>query len=112
MITQQQPGGEYQPVIYISRALSLTEQWYAQIEKEALALTWGCERLSDYLIGLHFHVVTDHKPLILILSTKSLESLPLWVEQVISTLPPTEHRLVQIQQKQEEDVIVEIGKVL
>ena len=27
-----------------------TEQRYAQIVKEALALTWACERLSQYLI--------------------------------------------------------------
>ena len=74
MLTQQQPGGEYRPVAYISRA---TEQRYAQIEKEALALTWACERLYEYLVGLHFHMVTDHKPLVPILSTKSLESLPL-----------------------------------
>lgn len=81
VLSQQQPGGEYRPVAYISRALSPTEQRYAQIEKEALALTWGCERLSDYLVGLHFHMVTDHKPLIPILSTKSLESLPMRVQR-------------------------------
>ena len=81
VLTQQQPGGEYRPVAYISRALSATEQRYAQIEKEALALTWACERLYEYLVGLHFHMVTDHKPLVPILSTKSLESLPLRVQR-------------------------------
>ena len=38
-----------------------TEQRYAQVEKEALAVTWACERLSDYLIGKNFHIETDHK---------------------------------------------------
>ena len=80
-LSQQQPSGEYRPVAYISRALSPTEQRYAQIEKEALALTWGCERLSDYLIGLHFHMVTDHKPLVPILSTKNLDDLPVRVQR-------------------------------
>ena len=36
--------------------MTLTEQRYTQIEKEALALTWACERFSDYLIGLVFHI--------------------------------------------------------
>ena len=58
-----------------------TEQRYAQIEKEALALTWACERFSDYLIGLVFHIQTDHKPLVPLFSSKSLEELPLRVQR-------------------------------
>ena len=56
--------------------MNSTEQRYAQIEKEALALTWACERFSDYLIGMTFHCETDHKPLIPLLSTKNLYELP------------------------------------
>ena len=41
------------------RSLAQTEQRYEQIEKEALAFTWACEGLSDYLIGLQFHIWTD-----------------------------------------------------
>ena len=52
-----------------------TEQRYAQIEKEALAVTWACERLSQYLVGTTFEVETDHKPLVPLLSTKSLEEI-------------------------------------
>ncbi len=33
-----------------------TEQRYAQIEKEAIAFTWACDRLADYLICLKFHI--------------------------------------------------------
>ena len=69
------------PVTYISRSMTPTEQRYAQIEKEALALTWACERFSDYLIGLVFHIQTDHKPLVLLFSSKSLEELPLRVQR-------------------------------
>ena len=48
---------------------------YAQIEKEALAFTWAFERLTDYLVGLQFNIQTNHKPLVLLFSTKHLEEL-------------------------------------
>ena len=38
--------------------MSPTEQRYAQIEKEALGITWASERFADYLIGLKFHIVS------------------------------------------------------
>ena len=61
---------------YASRALSSTEQRYAQIEKEALASTWACERFAEFLIGKTFHIETDHKPLVPLLGSKSLDELP------------------------------------
>ena len=56
VLLQKQESGELQPV---ARAMTPTEKRYAQIEKEALAFTWACERLSDYLVGLQFHIQTD-----------------------------------------------------
>ena len=38
---------------------------------QALATTWACERLADYLIGKRFHVETDHKLLVPILGSKT-----------------------------------------
>ena len=75
VMTQKQKDGNWKPVVFISRALSATERRYAQIEKEALATTWACERLADYLIGKRFHVETDHKPLVPILGSKNLEEM-------------------------------------
>ena len=46
VLFQEQKNGEKRAVAYISRAMSPTEQRYAQIEKEALALTWACERFQ------------------------------------------------------------------
>lgn len=37
------------PVAYASEALTLTQQNYAQIEKEMLAIVFGCESFHDYL---------------------------------------------------------------
>ena len=81
VLLQRQPEGELKPVAYISRSMTPTEQRYAQIEKEALALTWACERFSDYLIGLDFHIQTDHKSLVLLFGSKALEQLPLRVQR-------------------------------
>ena len=66
----------WKPVAYASRTMTSTETHYAQIEKEALALTWACKRFSMYLLGRSFLLETDHKPLISLLSTKNLENLP------------------------------------
>ena len=75
-----QKNGELQPIAFISQSLTDTEKRYAQIEKEALALTWASERFQDCLIGLHYTIETDHKPLVPLLSTKNLEELPIRVQ--------------------------------
>ena len=64
------------PVAYASQSLSETEHHYTQIKKEALAMTWACEKFSSYLLGRSFTVETDHKPLVPLLSSKNLDDLP------------------------------------
>ena len=64
------------PVAYASRSMTDTERRYAQIEKEALAITWACERFADYILGKAIQVKTDHKPLVPLLTSKQLDSLP------------------------------------
>ena len=81
VLKQKQPSGETRPIAYISRSLTETEQRYAQLEKEALALTWACERLSNYLVGTKFMIETDHKPLVPMLSTKRLDELPVRIQR-------------------------------
>ena len=76
VLLQKQPNGELRPVAYASRAMAGVEQQYAQIEKEALATTWACERYSEFLIGKTFHIETDHKPLVSLLGQKTLDEFP------------------------------------
>ena len=52
-----------QPIAYISRALTPTEQRYAQIEKECLAIVDALERFHQYTFGRNVLVHSDHKPL-------------------------------------------------
>ena len=55
-----------------SLGLSTEQQRYAQVEKEALAITWGCERFLQYLLGLPFETGTDHNPLVSLLGDKPI----------------------------------------
>lgn len=75
-----------QPVAYASRALSPTEQSYAQIEKECMAIVFACEKFDQYLHGRHLiNVETDHKPLIPIFK-KPLLSAPKRLQRMLLRL--------------------------
>ena len=50
------------PVEIASRTLSETEQKYAQIEKEMLAIVFGCKHFHQYYLGveLKYILTTNH----------------------------------------------------
>lgn len=69
ILTQKVPGSDERHVVaYVSRALSDVERRYSQTEREALAIVWAIERLHIYLYGGHFKLITDCKPVELILT--------------------------------------------
>ena len=44
-------------------------------------LKWACERFRDSLIGKHFCLDTDHKPLLSLLGAQALDLLPLRIQR-------------------------------
>lgn len=51
-----------QPITFISRTLSQTEQNYATNEKEILAIVWALQKLRNYLYGVaDLTIYTDHQ---------------------------------------------------
>lgn len=51
------------PIGFASRTLTKSEQKWAQIEKELLAIVFACQRFHYLLYGREFTVESDHKPL-------------------------------------------------
>ncbi len=79
---------EEQPIAYTTKALYVTEQNYAQIEKEMLAIVFGCERMHQYIYGHQkVTVETDHKPLEVILK-KHLNKAPMRLQKMILRIQP------------------------
>ena len=70
------------PIAFASKTLSSTEQRYANIEREMLAIVFGCERFHYYVYGRKFEVITDHKPLEMI-TKKSLEKSPARLQRMM-----------------------------
>ena len=80
VLMPKQPSGEMRPVAYASRSMTKTERRYAQIDKDALAITWVLEHWAEFLIRMRFKVETDHKPLIPLFSSKLIDELPVCIQ--------------------------------
>ena len=78
---------EDQPIAYASKSLTECQKGYAQIEKETLAIVFGCERFNQYLYGKAIEVETDHKPLEAIFS-KPLAKAPPQIQCLLLHLQP------------------------
>ena len=58
------PDGTEKPIGFASCTLSVVERQYSQIEKEGLLCVFDVRRFHAYLLGRHFSLMTDHKPLL------------------------------------------------
>ena len=51
------------PIAFTSKSLSDCERRYAYIEREILAVVFGCEHFHNYVYGKHFTIESNNKPL-------------------------------------------------
>ena len=78
-----------------------TEQQYAQIEKECLAVVRACERFHGFVYGdPSLTVHTDHKPLIPLINTRDLNRVPLRCQRLLMRLMKYNPAAVYIPGKQ------------
>ena len=81
ILSQANESGDLLPVAYSSRTLTPAETRYNSTEIELTAAVFGAKRFSYYLLGRHFHLVTDCQALKYILdnpaSTNRLARLSL-----------------------------------
>ena len=74
------------PIAYASHTLNETERRYSQIEKECLALVFGCQRFDHYLVGREkVTAYCDHKPLETILA-RPINAAPKRIQRMMLRL--------------------------
>ena len=76
---------ESKPVMYVSRALTETEQRYSNIQRELLAIVFALERLNHYTFGRTITVQSNHQP---------LQSM--WKKSIVSTSPRLQRLLLRL----------------
>ena len=54
---------DYTIIAFASKRLSVAKLWYANIERELLAVVFGCERFHTYVYGKESQIESDYKPL-------------------------------------------------
>ena len=68
VLFHQLEDGSEKPIAFASRTLAKAEQNYSQLDKEALADIFGVKHFHEYIYGWPFTILSDHKPLLRMLS--------------------------------------------
>ena len=54
------------PGAFVSKRLSSAKTWYSNMERELLGILHGLEKFYHYCFAIQLHVITDHKPPVLL----------------------------------------------
>ena len=82
-------------ICYASQSLKPSEIQFAQIEKELLAIVYGCEKFNQYIYGREIIIQTDHKPLESIMK-KPLANTPPRIQRLLIRLQKYQLRVQYI----------------
>lgn len=63
ILMHRYPNGQLRPITAASRSLDVSEQRYAPIDREGLAIMFGLAKFHMYVYGRNFIIQTDHRPL-------------------------------------------------
>ena len=77
------------PVDFASKALTVTETRYANIERELLAVVFSCTGFHTYIYGKKFTAESDHKALQNI-RHKCQANTPPWLQRMMLRIQPYE----------------------
>jgi RNase H-like domain found in reverse transcriptase/Reverse transcriptase (RNA-dependent DNA polymerase)/Integrase zinc binding domain/Integrase core domain len=83
------------PIAYASRALTKSEERYAQIEKETLAIVFACLKFDQYISTKFITVESDHKPLEIIFA-KPLSKAPKRLQRMLLALQGYRVKIVHV----------------
>ena len=88
VLQQRQDNSNWTPICFASRFLTDFETKYSINELELLAIVWAIEHFKNYVYGVHFKVVSDHKALMSVLKpnrgNKTFSSrLTRWVDRLL-----------------------------
>lgn len=73
VLGQVEPGTDKEYMVAcVSRSLNKHERNYSSYQGEMLAAVWAIKTLRPYLHGADFTVVTDHKPLEFLMTSRTL----------------------------------------
>ena len=88
VLQHSQINGEWQPICFATRLLTDFEAKDFINELELLALVWAVEHFRNYVYGVQFKLISDHKALISVLKpnrgNKTISSrLTCWVDRLL-----------------------------
>ena len=74
------------PVFYASKTLTVTESYYSNIEREMLGVVFSILHLKHFTFGRHVHIITGHKPLIMLFNKNLYATSPRLSQMLVQIL--------------------------